>query len=612
MGNSQLPNRAATLKGGVPSRMATALAAISFACLAAVMLTLFALPATSYAAEQHEVEAVTDETVGLKVLQPPSDNGEIQPTAASDAALSDYENLLATGYIATAKTFNEAAGLKPDDPGSLPEDSTNIFLVINHGSMSGETTYCMLIMTEEGTYLIGRPYAADQYEGAWVSGMYSSLDANSYKENLVFYSPTTLSEQLDENQFISSHILDILKSMTKVTAANVGTIPFPDPATFSAESPETFLLIPLLYDAPALPQDFNPAKLEAADSLGGVGSGASDTDSSLYYLPCYTVFTAASPDEVVGHDMVSGAFEINDKLLSSGMVSSYLWSPELDSNIGAGYLSDDDGILSGIYEWKVPEGSEITFASWIENDTTISTGAALSKASNPSMVTPLTDIYFSPDRSNCQFYGFTPEYDFKVGITELVPYPGKYGFIDVPASAWYSSVVAQANRYGYMTGWDVWYFGPEQTLSRAMAATITYRLAGEPGLGDEAPQVFSDVPTDQWYSYPIYWASDEGIVHGYGDGTFAPDANCTREQFAVMLFNWAKAHEGASAPADPAAAIAKYRDASKVSAWALDAVAWAAESGIMGLNTSSLSPQGSILRCEAAAMSVRAHLASIN
>ncbi len=449
-----------------------------------------------------------------------------------------------TGYIATAKTFNETAGLKPDDPGSLPEDSTNIFLVVNHGSMSGETTYCMLIMTEEGTYLIGRPYATDQYEGAWVSGMYSSLDANSYKENLVFYSPTTLSEQLDRQQFIEYDLLDILQSMTKVTAANVDTIPFPDPATFSAENPETFLLIPLLYDAPALPQDFDPAELKAApDSLGSTGSGTSDADDPLYYLPCFSIFTAASPDEIAGHDMVSGTLEINDNLLSSGPVGTYFWVPELDDSIGISWLSEEGNTLKGVYTWKVPEGSEFDFVSWVDNGTTIATGASITNLSDPSMVVPIDEVFFSPGRTYSQFTYFTPAYDFKIGITELVPYPGKYGFIDVPASAWYSSVVAQANRYGYMTGWGTWYFGPEKTLSRAMAATVVYRLAGAPGLGDEAQQVFPDVPTDAWYSYPVYWAS---------------------------------------------------------------------ENGIMGLNTSSLSPQGSILRCEAAAMSVRAHLAGIN
>ncbi len=220
--------------------------------------------------------------------------------------------------------------------------------------------------------------------------------------------------------------------------------------------------------------------------------------------------------------------------------------PELDDHIGIGWYEGENSTSEDqqATAWLVPEGSEIDFVSWIDNDTTIATGASLTSFEDPSTTSPITDIDFSENRDYVCFTYFAPEYFYETGITELAPYPGEYGFIDVPENAWYGNVVAQANEYGYMTGWDVWFFGPNQTLSRAMAATITYRLVGEPDLGADAPQVFPDVPADQWYSYPIYWA--------------------------------------------------------------VEAVAWAAENGIMGLNITELNPQGNILRCEAAAMAVRA------
>ncbi|ANU52908.1 hypothetical protein ADH66_06925 [Acutalibacter muris] len=51
---------------------------------------------------------------------------------------------------------------------------------------------------------------------------------------------------------------------------------------------------------------------------------------------------------------------------------------------------------------------------------------------------------------------------------------------------------------------------------------------------------FSDVKVGKWYAPYVEWASGNGIVNGIGGGKFAPERNVTREQMAVILYNYAK------------------------------------------------------------------------
>ena len=83
---------------------------------------------------------------------------------------------------------------------------------------------------------------------------------------------------------------------------------------------------------------------------------------------------------------------------------------------------------------------------------------------------------------------------------------------------------------------------------------------------------FSDVADGAWYADAVNWAAENGIVNGYEDGTFRPDAPLTREQMAAFLYNYA-AYKGydVSATND----LAQFSDAAQVSSWATDVVKWA-------------------------------------
>ena len=95
----------------------------------------------------------------------------------------------------------------------------------------------------------------------------------------------------------------------------------------------------------------------------------------------------------------------------------------------------------------------------------------------------------------------------------------------------------------------------------------------------------------------------QGVIAGRGDGTFAPENNITREEFATMLARYAQKYGNYTAGS--AADFAAYGDASAVDSWAAEYVAWAVKGGYMGKNTNVLTPLANMTRAEAAAMVVR-------
>ena len=174
-------------------------------------------------------------------------------------------------------------------------------------------------------------------------------------------------------------------------------------------------------------------------------------------------------------------------------------------------------------------------------------------------------------------------------------------FTDVHPDDWFYDHVMFVYQNGLMNGTSATTFSPNDPITRAQAAVILYRMAGSPAVtGDSA---FTDVvngPGTAWYYNAVLWAQQNGIVSGYGDGTFRPGTDITREQLAVIFYNYAK-HKGydVSATND----LSGFTDAGDVSDWALPAMRWAVGSGIMGgYGDGILGPQGTATRAQVAAM----------
>ena len=174
-------------------------------------------------------------------------------------------------------------------------------------------------------------------------------------------------------------------------------------------------------------------------------------------------------------------------------------------------------------------------------------------------------------------------------------------FTDVVSGSWYYDSVAYVYEQGLMGGTGEGRFSPDLTTSRAMIVTILYRLEGSPAVSGGAS--FADVTAGQWYSDGVAWASANGIVTGYSNGSFGPDDTITREQMAAILYRYAR-YKGYDLSAQ--AALDGYADAAQVSAYAADAMKWAVGSGLItGTSGTTLSPAGSATRAQAAVILAR-------
>lgn len=180
--------------------------------------------------------------------------------------------------------------------------------------------------------------------------------------------------------------------------------------------------------------------------------------------------------------------------------------------------------------------------------------------------------------------------------------PDSQRFTDVPDGLWYSDAVNFVTKRGLFQGTSATEFSPFLSMNRAMVVTILWRMEGQPESVVKAS--FEDVTAGTWYAEAVDWAAEQGIVSGFSRTEFSPETPVTREQFAVMLFNYAK-WKGMDVSAD-LTAIESYSDNHKVADWAKNAMAWAVENGIItGKGAGVLDPKGTANRAEVAVMLTR-------
>jgi hypothetical protein len=184
--------------------------------------------------------------------------------------------------------------------------------------------------------------------------------------------------------------------------------------------------------------------------------------------------------------------------------------------------------------------------------------------------------------------------------------PGKPGelvneaaFSDVAENSWYKNAVCFVVENGLFKGTSGSTFAPEIPMTRGMFVTVLGRLAKADGISD-TDTGFTDVKAGAYYAGYVGWAAEKGIVMGNGDGTFAPDRSISRQEAAVIMYHYTKTMGYDITAADSAAAD-KFSDASRVAAWAADAVNWVLEKKIIGGNADgTLNPEGTATRAQVA------------
>ena len=152
-----------------------------------------------------------------------------------------------------------------------------------------------------------------------------------------------------------------------------------------------------------------------------------------------------------------------------------------------------------------------------------------------------------------------------------------------------------------MNGESTTAFAPNENMSRAMLATVLYRMSGETA---EADSSFRDVSSSSYYAAAVNWASSEGIVNGTGADVFSPNASITREQLAAILYRYAQ-YKKYDVSVGEDTNILSYADVQSVSAYAIPAMQWAGGAGIVNGSNGKLNPQNNATRAEVATMLMR-------
>ena len=175
-------------------------------------------------------------------------------------------------------------------------------------------------------------------------------------------------------------------------------------------------------------------------------------------------------------------------------------------------------------------------------------------------------------------------------------------FVDVPAGAYYYDAVLWAAEGGIVTGTDAVHFSPDASCTRAQLVTFLWRAAGSPAVN--YAMNFTDVDSGAYYAEAVRWAASEKIVEGTTAETFAPDAAVTRAQMVTMLYRFAKA-QGMDTT-QGGMAIREFDDFDAVPAYALEAMDWAVNAGVLKGDNNRLLPQDNCTRAQIVTMLYRA------
>lgn len=325
--------------------------------------------------------------------------------------------------------------------------------------------------------------------------------------------------------------------------------------------------------------------------------------------------------------LVAGSANRDKELSSTAQRNIFVTATQKKALDGTGYTTGSDGKVTGAHTsvvWLTDHaaGSGVKVSApqlvkltndrfcvlWTENDTLCwyyldGNGKLLSDSYRQENVRLSDCKPVVADGAIVWYYteNSTPVFcTVRDGVCTRIRTDGRL-FTDVPKGRWFYDCVKYVAENGIMAGTGNDEFSPFTTASRAMLATVLYRMAGEPAVKSTA--AFSDVINGSWYADAVSWASETGVMVGIGDGKFGTNDPVTREQLAQILYRYA----GSGTPIT--ATLASFADGNAVHAWAKDGVRWAVQEGLLSGRqegaTVLLAPQGELTRAELASVLTR-------
>lgn len=263
-----------------------------------------------------------------------------------------------------------------------------------------------------------------------------------------------------------------------------------------------------------------------------------------------------------------------------GLMKLNVWSKALSVGVAASLACFTPAVAFGS-----PESDAEALGSQLESVGSLSGGMSLDDAlcGSESLLDSISEAD-SPFDS-----------DSEIELQSVLEFP------DCNPNEWYASAVTYVSDKGLITGYNDGTFGPYDNVTRGQLVTILWRMEGKPVSSSAG---FSDVSSSDFYYSAALWAQKNGVIKGYGDGTFGGERLITREEAAVMLANYAN-FKGYDTASDKTALmrISGWREADS---WALDSLGWCVDQGLMsGKDTPSgayLDPMGSTWRSAMAKM----------
>ena len=163
-------------------------------------------------------------------------------------------------------------------------------------------------------------------------------------------------------------------------------------------------------------------------------------------------------------------------------------------------------------------------------------------------------------------------------------------YSDVVSTGWQNDAVNFVADNGYIDSTGVNTYSPNASLTRSVAATMLYRLEGEPNV--ELTSQFTDVSANASYAKAVSWAFSNGLMNGTSVTTFEPNTGIKRQDLTLVLYKYA-ALKGYNT--DKSADISGLTGYANVSPYALEAMEWAVGTGLIS-STGALAPKTVVTR----------------
>lgn len=323
---------------------------------------------------------------------------------------------------------------------------------------------------------------------------------------------------------------------------------------------------------------------------------SSDVTVSSTYTPATIPPTPVMTRDITLNVSGLGEVEASSEHAAPGTTITITAKPNSGFYLGAMRVTTTAGLSVRLtkvdettFQFVLPTSNVTVYVSfWSVNsnsDTPIMPGTNVdpNTPTNPSKPTMPTDPF--PTLPNSPFDG--------VNAYQLP-------FRDMGMTSWFYQDVLYLYQRNVIRGISTNAFGPNQTTTRGEVATMLYRLAGEPAVNGMSS--FKDVAPLTYYTNAVTWAASKGYVTGYDADTFGPGDKISREQLVTILYRYVVANN-VGVDISNTSTFRSFGDASAVSGYAINAMTWACNAGIIkGDSTGMLKPGSSATRAEISAI----------